>query len=138
MSRPTGWLVGSTSPWGPRVGFMGGPSPWAGLVGGPSPWAWLVGGPSPWVGLVGGGRSPWFYCELWHCEWLLRWRDAIGIIDDLIGRNSHVEVVDVLPGQSCHTSQEVTLRVDVLQSLLSCSVCNDLLCNSPQVVLGKS
>lgn len=105
-------------------------------MGGSSPRVGLAGGVSPWVGLVGGGgRSPWFYREFWHCEWLLRRHDAVGIIDGFIGRNSHVEVVNVLPSQSCHTAQEVILRVDVLQCLPPCSVCNDLLCDSPQVVL---
>ena len=49
------------------------------------------------------GRSPWFYCELWHREGLLYWRNAVGIIDFFIERNSHVESLNILPGQSCHT-----------------------------------
>ena len=76
------------------------------------PWLLPTGGWGPWAGLVG-GWSPGFYCELWHRECLLWWRNAVGIIDNFISRNSCVESVDVLPGQSCHTSQEVVLRVDV-------------------------
>ena len=96
----------------PWLSPIGGLSPWVGLVGWLGPWVGLVGGPGPWVGLVG-GWGPWFYCELWNCECLLWWRNAVGIIDNFVGRNSHVETFNVLPGQSCHTSQEVILRVDV-------------------------
>ena len=71
---------------GPRFGLVCGWGPRFGLVCG-----W-----SPRFGLVG-GWGPWFYCELGHSECLL-WRlDTVGIINELISRNRHVEGLDVPP-----------------------------------------
>ena len=98
MSRPTGCGIArsSASGWGPWVAPLGGPGPWVGFSGGRRPWFRLVSRWGPWFGLVG-GWGPWFYCELRHSECLLWWLDAVGVINELISRNCHVEGCDVLP-----------------------------------------
>ena len=104
------------------------------------PWPWPVCGMGISVWFVGGLCSR-VLCgsgsELWHLKGLLWWPNAAGIIDDLVGWNGHVECVDVLPSQSCYASQEIILRIYILQCLLSRVVFDDLLCNFPHIILHK-
>ncbi len=78
-------------------------------------------------------------CDLhiWYCECLLWWHGATSFIDEFIWSNRHIEIVNVLPDQPCHTSQKITPGVDIFQCILACAVRNDFLHNCTQMFLQK-